>query len=286
MKRLLTDTDDAFELALLRSAKVDIAPSDAAEKAAIALGATVLGAAALGAAASGSAVTATGTAKGAAVAGKLGAIAIWKWIGLGIIVGTTVTMGTEHVVRHAEPSADALRVEKTELAIAPARVEAVAPSSAPVVAPETLEPAPVPSAAIVASARPARVEAPPPSAAAISAEIASISAPPGTSARAPAFTVPAPNASALATEVAALDRARRALAARDPAEAIRLLDVYEREVPVRSLGPEAQVLRIEAVAARGDRAEAKRLGEQFLLAYPRDPHADRVRRLLATLANL
>ncbi len=286
MKRMLAESDDAFELALLRSAKMDAAPSDSAEKAALALGATLTVAIAVSAASSTAA--ASGTSKGAAAAGKLGAIAVWKWIGLGIIVGSTVTMGTEHVVRHADPASNPSHREgQGEGTIAPTRAEAIAPPPPAAVAiPEIIEPAPVAALASTPSARPARVEAPPPSAAAISAEIAAISAPPVASASAPAVTIAAPNASALATEVVALDRARRALAAKDPAEAIRLLDVYERDVPVRVLGPEAQVLRIEAVAARGDRAEAKRLGEQFLLVYPRDPHADRVRRLLATMSNL
>ncbi len=295
MRRMVDETDDSFELALLRSAKGDAAPSDSAEKAAIALaGAVILGVAASSTAAA--TATATGTAKAAkasALAGKLGVIAIWKWIGLGVIVGSAVTMSAEHVVRHADPSAH--RVATAEPPSNPIT------SSNPSRLPELLEgqgegpPAvvelspPVPIAPIAsAPIRAPHVEAPPPSAAAISAEIAALAAPPAIapSASAVPVSVPAPNASALALEVASLDRARRALAAKDPAEAIRLLDVYEREVPVRVLGPEAQVLRIEAVAARGDRAEAKRLGEQFLIVYPRDPHADRVRRLLATMSNL
>lgn len=290
MKRMLDETGDAFELALLRSAKADVAPSDSAEKAAIALaGAVTLGVAA----SSTAAATATGTAKAAkagALAGKLGVIAIWKWIGLGVIVGSAVTMGTEHVVRHSEPSAERVAMTEPSNPSNPSSVVAVTKPSNP--SQPIIEPPPVaiPEVAAPAAApapiRAARIEAPPPSAAAISAEIAAISAPPVIAASASATAVPAPNASALALEVVSLDRARRALAAKDPAEAIRLLDVYEREVPVRVLGPEAQVLRIEAVAARGDRAEAKRLGAQFLLVYPRDPHADRVRRLLTTMSNL
>ncbi|MEO6574975.1 MAG: hypothetical protein ABIP89_14110, partial [Polyangiaceae bacterium] len=265
MKRLLEETGDAFELALLRSAKADQAPNDSAEKAALALaGAVTLGTLASSTAAG--AASATGTAKAAkatAIAGKLGVFAIWKWIGLGVVVGSAVTMGTEHVVRHTEV---ALAPPAVVAAALPGPQEAVLSAPPALAAPEIVPPAPIAaaSAASPASARVPRVDAPPPpSAAAISAEIAAISAPPAVAASASAVPVPAPNASALATEVMALDRARRALAAKDPAEAIRLLDIYERDIPVRALGPEAQVLRIEAVSARGDRAAAKKLGEQF-----------------------
>ncbi len=40
------------------------------------------------------------------------------------------------------------------------------------------------------------------------------------------------------------------------------------------------MLRIQALALRGDRAAATRLAESFLAASPRSPHASRIRTLL------
>src|SRR5205814_812074 len=57
----------------------------------------------------------------------------------------------------------------------------------------------------------------------------------------------------VAREVSALDAARRALVAGDATEALRLLTSLER-VPRRALVPEATVLRVRALLARGDGA--------------------------------
>jgi hypothetical protein len=47
------------------------------------------------------------------------------------------------------------------------------------------------------------------------------------------------------------------------------------------LSPEAMLLRIEATLARGDRAGAIRLANEFLAAHPRSAHTSRVRSVLA-----
>jgi hypothetical protein len=85
----------------------------------------------------------------------------------------------------------------------------------------------------------------------------------------------------LSAELAALDRARSALASRDSQQALRLLDEYAQRFPKRRLNTEAAVLRIEALAARGDRASAARLGKEFLARQPNGPYARRVSSLIA-----
>jgi hypothetical protein len=102
-----------------------------------------------------------------------------------------------------------------------------------------------------------------------------------------AKTAPAPQiaqpaaATTLADEVAALQIARTALAAHDPSGAIVALDRYKSRFPSGKLGPEATVLRIDALNQRGDRAAAAALGDRFLSAHPRSPYADRVRSILS-----
>jgi hypothetical protein len=91
----------------------------------------------------------------------------------------------------------------------------------------------------------------------------------------------ADSASTLAAEVAAIDRARRALAAGSPSSALDILDRYDRESATHVLAPDAQALRIQAEKARGNDAVATRLAEKFLASHPNDPHADRVRRVLS-----
>ena len=85
----------------------------------------------------------------------------------------------------------------------------------------------------------------------------------------------------LAPELALLDAARRALDGGNPARSIALLDQYASEFPRGRLAPEARVLRIEATAQHGDRAEANRLAREFLRDDPESPHAERVHRLEA-----
>jgi hypothetical protein len=46
------------------------------------------------------------------------------------------------------------------------------------------------------------------------------------------------------------------------------------------MGPEASVLRIEALAKTGDRAAAKRAADAFLRANPASPYAARVQSLV------
>lgn len=86
--------------------------------------------------------------------------------------------------------------------------------------------------------------------------------------------------STLAEELAMVDLARAALARKDAAQSLRLLDEYAHRFSPRRLDTEATVLRIEALSAAGDRATAARLGQTFLIRHPQGPYARRVRSLV------
>ncbi len=84
----------------------------------------------------------------------------------------------------------------------------------------------------------------------------------------------------LAAEIAAIDAARNALRSGDAKGALTLLDAYGRDFPKGSFGLEAQVLRIEALAAAGQREKARVLAERFLATHPNSVLAPRVRAVL------
>ncbi len=90
-----------------------------------------------------------------------------------------------------------------------------------------------------------------------------------------------PNADAtmLAAEVAALDAVSAAISARNAHEALLLVETYHRDFPEGQLAAEAEMLALEALETQGERAELARRAEGFLVRYPNDPHAPRVRSL-------
>ena len=85
--------------------------------------------------------------------------------------------------------------------------------------------------------------------------------------------------STLAAEVAALDAARKAAAGGDPDATLSLLDRYRYDFPDGELAADAEVVAIEAFAAKGDRAAVAQRVARFLALHPNDPHAAAVRRL-------
>jgi hypothetical protein len=240
-RRLLDEGGDDLAVSLLRSARHD-APSPRSRQATLAAlglgtGAAVTAAAATSTAAS--AATASGLAKSA------GTAALLTWIGVGV-VGGLVTVTTVAVVQSPEP--------KREAAATIAATAPVAPSAAPRTPAPSAEPA-APSAAPVAAPEPPKTARPP-----ASVEKQEASAKPS-----------------LADEVASLDAARAELASGNGAGALRALDEHDRRFVGGALGPEATVLRIEALALRGDRGSAAALARAFLAAHPRSPHAARIR---------
>lgn len=100
----------------------------------------------------------------------------------------------------------------------------------------------------------------------------------------PAASVPlvAPSAPRIdvAREVALLDAARQALVEGNAGLALRLLSNLE-QLPGRALVPEATVLRVRALLAQGNGAEAKRVAEQYCVVAPSSPQAGVLRALIA-----
>ena len=66
----------------------------------------------------------------------------------------------------------------------------------------------------------------------------------------------------------------------DAMGALRVLERHARVFSGGALIADAAVLRIEALAARGDTAGAISNARAFLSAFPRDPHATHVQDLL------
>jgi outer membrane protein assembly factor BamD (BamD/ComL family) len=90
----------------------------------------------------------------------------------------------------------------------------------------------------------------------------------------------APAESSLGEEIASFERARSALDAGDADRALGLLDAYEKRFPTGTFVQEAEVLRVQALARKGDEAGARRVGQRFLAAHPSSPHAARIRAIL------
>jgi hypothetical protein len=88
----------------------------------------------------------------------------------------------------------------------------------------------------------------------------------------------------LSREVTRLRHARALLVGGSAANALEVLDGYAREFPLGTLRVEAAALRIEAVAALGDRVSARRLATEFLTRFPSSPLAARVRQVSGLVA--
>lgn len=82
--------------------------------------------------------------------------------------------------------------------------------------------------------------------------------------------------STLAAEVNRLDAARTAYRIGAYSESIRLVENYHREFPNGVLAPDADVVEIEALVGKQDRAAAARRARAFLARYPNDPHTTMV----------
>jgi TolA-binding protein len=202
------------------------------------------GAATTGAAAAGTGAAATA---GGATA-KLGAALVVKWVGIGLLAGTVTSVGANAVT--SPPTRSTLANDSA--LDAPAK-------------PAALPTAATPKAAFAATAEP---------------ELAAAATAPAPSA-APAEEAPAND---VAAEVALLDRARKAVSQGDSAAALAALEKHQSEFKNGSLGPEADVLRIEALVARGDSSAAAQAARAFLAAHGSSPHVARVRTLLKKTA--
>lgn len=260
--RLLSRKDDAFAASLLESARDGDAEAARRHKAAV-LGAA--GGAAVG---------------GAALAiAKLSSRSTWsifggKWLAAGALVLTGgVGAGALLLSQGPEPAPGpgAHRVS-TVSAVPPAAEASPAPAGDPPLA--------------VLSAAPPH-EAPegpsPPSGASQPAKATSALALPSAPAAGPApppSAAPAASPSAapsLSDEVAALRGAHDALGRGQPAKCLEAVDAYFARFPSGRLSAEAQFLRVQALAASGQEAQAAALARSMLARSPRSPYAARLR---------
>jgi hypothetical protein len=254
-RKLLDDSPDELTQRLLRSALDDQPSSRAFSRTAVALGvSSVVPMATTGAAAAGSA-SATGTAvTGAATTSvKLFGLAGFKWLGLGAIAGLIVAGAASSVIGDKpEPTVTVTPVVTATTGRDSTSLEAPTPLAIP---------APQPSAAASSALKKASQGEVPGS-------------PNAESERRPSAKTPT-----IAREIAALDGARAALERNDPTAALAAVDSHEREGAV-ALGPEATVIRVEALLARGETSKAKALARRFLVENPSTPHATRMREVI------
>jgi outer membrane protein assembly factor BamD (BamD/ComL family) len=89
--------------------------------------------------------------------------------------------------------------------------------------------------------------------------------------------------SSLADELRALDRAAAAVAAGEARRALDLLDAHDRDFKEGALSQEADVIRVEALAASGDDAAASAHARAFLARFPDGAQADHVRSVLGAI---
>lgn len=83
-------------------------------------------------------------------------------------------------------------------------------------------------------------------------------------------------------ELTILEQARAALAAGAADRALELLGRHDRRYPRGTFRPEAIVLRVEALARRGETEKARALANRFLAENPDSPLAERVGRFAAS----
>jgi hypothetical protein len=263
---ILADDPPDRVKALLSSARIDVPPVQGQTRAlaALGLGATL----ATSAQVSSAAIAATaGAAKAAGSATGI-ALLVSKWVAMGVVAGA-VASGTVVTARNRAALVSCATPEK--VSEPPAREERRAPSHArfgdvaqepPAVAPQHEV-----RAAPVATTPPAR---------SLPREAPAVGA-------TPEAVQPSPDLGqrpTLMAEIGSLDRAQRALAAGQPAAALAALDAHQQQFASPRLGPEAAVLRIQALMALGRTLEARNLGADLLRRDPDGALAQRVRSLL------
>lgn len=265
-KRLVDDDD--LGAALLASARGDAPGRHARDRAAAALGLAIGAAAATGstsaaagtAGAGGSIAPGAAAGAGAAVATKAAGVGLVAKIVAAVLVVGAIGGGTAVVTRASRHGATTTA--------SPSPPNATATAAANASPATTAESAPAPEATAIPAA---------PSAAAHDPAIAAERRPGARPARAISTGASAePSASPLSRELHSLDTARRALADGDPNGALAALDAHDRAFPRGALRGEAQVIRAEALLARGDTAAARALARELLARDPSGPHARRL----------
>jgi len=219
---------------------------------------------------------------GAVVAGLALAAAVLLFLGLrGERSGPASGESTADVAISAEPHAAGARGVS-------AREPRSAQEAAPV-APLPPEPAPAvlaiqpPARPVAAAARPVlqRAATPAPAGATSASSVVDSSQ---TAPQALPQAAEGAAPSSLGDQLAQLQRARAALRSGQAAQALELLDTYQSQLGGQAFGAEASLLRIEALAALGQRDRAAESARQFLHDYPNSPLVDRVQSLASQLS--
>jgi hypothetical protein len=251
-RRLVESSPQALTRDLLDSAREDAPPAQSAPRIAAALGlaagVTSAGMPALAVSSGASAALLSGSS-------KLGVVAVTKWLGAGLLIGTVTSGGAAIVYRGAASVSSSQAPQGTAPRVSPAPragTESRAPRAAPLPAVPLGTPLTAPPAPRVARSGPAGEPA-----------VATL-----------------PGTSALAYEVALIDQARVSLRAGDARGTLSALTRYEEERQTRVLDREAAVLRIEALRLGGRHSEARELAQRYLDRFPVDAHAAGLRELV------
>lgn len=110
---------------------------------------------------------------------------------------------------------------------------------------------------------------------------APLPAEPSRAAPEPSVTGEAPGRHRVTEEIAILDQARAALRSGDPSRALTALQDYQTQFSKSAtLAPEAELVALEALRARGDHNAVIRQARVFLQVHPGSPLTARVRSLL------
>ena len=189
--------------------------------------------------------------------------------GMALVVGAGVaalmSVGREDD-RRASPNEAVFDLAPSAAAVASSNAESSVALPAIVVVPPVIEPPPhdtVETAPSASAARPVVASAP----------------------RAPRPPSAEPEDHSHAPEIARVRAARSALTAGDPARTLALLDAYDADFPRGAFNVEVSVLRVEALARRGQVEEARKLGDRFLAQHPDGAFARRVTSTLQGIAS-
>jgi len=202
----------------------------------------------------------SGISTSASVAGAsaTGPLFLAKWVGVGLLAGTVVSVGGGALVepRSGQPASSVdgrpsgSRTGTSVRGEAPSFVTASAWSSSSAGSPRTRG-----SVAVLPSLAPT-------SEAAADALDGSV---PGDT---------------LLEEASLVQRASSAVRRKDGPAALRALAEYRRRFPRGKLTPEASILEIDALWIAGQRSQARALANEFLATHPSSPSAERLRGLL------
>jgi hypothetical protein len=247
LQPLLEETTGNARLrALLEAGRADTPPGEFQGRLMLGLG---LGAAAIGGVSSAAAASVGKSALSpAAAAGQLApsvASLVAKWVVVGVCSGGLLAGGAQLLAPRGVPPEPSVGGVASVGTATRTGVSLPAPASA--LANEQVDPLP----ALEPTSKAAR---------------AALSAAPAASER-------------VVSEVQLIDAARQALSEGRLRQALSQLDTYDRSVKSGVLLREARVLRIEALHRAGETGRAHSLARQYLLEFPQDAHAPRLRSL-------